>query len=208
MPKKESAKDKAAAKADAAEEARQKAAEDAEWAQGAASGGKKADAEAKRLEALARKAERDALEQEEVEEASAKAKVAPKKMTQAQIQANFFVAPKKKGKKKPEAELEENVNHKMRDQAMALAEQGIDSAHARGVDDATQLLSNLTTGGPEADAHPERRRKAAFKAYEEREIPVVRAENPGLKLSQVKEIIFKAWQKSPENPVNMAAMAE
>mmetsp|Transcript_32088 Transcript_32088/g.80747 ORF Transcript_32088/g.80747 Transcript_32088/m.80747 type:complete len:206 (-) Transcript_32088:479-1096(-) len=203
MPKKESAKERAAGKAADAESARQKAAEDASWADGAASGGKKADAEAKRLEALARKAERDALEQEETTAETSKAKAPAKKLTQAQIQANFFVAPKKKTKAKPQPEVEENVNHKMRDQAMALAEQGIDSAHARGVDDATNLLSTLNTGGPEADAHPERRRKAAFKAYEEREIPVVRAENPGLKLSQVKEIIFKAWQKSPENPVNM-----
>jgi len=41
-------------------------------------------------------------------------------------------------------------------------------------------------GGPgDVDAHPERRRKAAFKAYEERQIPLMREENKGLKLSQV-----------------------
>jgi hypothetical protein len=42
MPKKESAKDRAAAKADAAESARAQAAEDAKWADGAKSGDKKA----------------------------------------------------------------------------------------------------------------------------------------------------------------------
>ena len=30
----------------------------------------------------------------------------------------------------------------------------------------------------------------------------MREENPGLKLSQIKERIFQAWQKSPENPMN------
>ncbi len=50
---------------------------------------------------------------------------------------------------------------------------------------------NQHAGGEEADAHPERRRKAAYKAYEEREIEILRKEHPGLKLSQIKEIIFK-----------------
>lgn len=115
---------------------------------------------------------------------------------------------------------------------------------ASGVDGATALLQQLKTGADAADdkdANPERRRKAAFKAYEvgsirlianghicaqayarthahtlthtrsrthadadiqEREIPRMREENPGLKLSQIKERIFQAWQKSPENPMN------
>lgn len=47
-----------------------------------------------------------------------------------------------------------------------------------------------------------RRRKAAYLAFEERELPILRAEKPGLKQSQYKEILFKMWQKSPENPMN------
>mmetsp|Transcript_7083 Transcript_7083/g.24667 ORF Transcript_7083/g.24667 Transcript_7083/m.24667 type:complete len:89 (-) Transcript_7083:93-359(-) len=86
-----------------------------------------------------------------------------------------------------------------------LAEKGIQRKEASGVDAATDLLTNLNTEDEKSDAHPERRRKAAFKAYEEREIPRIRAENPGLKLSQIKEIIFKNWQKSPENPMNQEA---
>lgn len=46
--------------------------------------------------------------------------------------------------------------------------------------------------------------KAAFKAYEDKNLPRIKSENPGLKLSQMKQIIFKEWQKSPENPVNKA----
>jgi len=45
--------------------------------------------------------------------------------------------------------------------------------------------SHPLIGSPQVDSNPERRRKAAFKAYEEREIPRMREENPGLKLSQV-----------------------
>jgi len=31
------------------------------------------------------------------------------------------------------------------------------------------------------------------------------AENPGLRLSQLKERLFKQWQKAPENPMNQGA---
>ena len=48
--------------------------------------------------------------------------------------------------------------------------------------------------------------KAAFKEFEEREIARLKEENPGLKLSQLKERAFQAWQKSPENPTNQVAV--
>ena len=38
--------------------------------------------------------------------------------------------------------------------------------------------------------------------YEEREIARLKDENPGLKLSQLKERVSKAWEKSPDNPDN------
>ena len=44
--------------------------------------------------------------------------------------------------------------------------------------------------------------KVLFNEFSERETPKVRADNPGLKLSQVKERVFRAWEKSPENPKN------
>lgn len=47
-----------------------------------------------------------------------------------------------------------------------------------------------------------RRAKAAFEAYQEREMPNVKEEKPGLKQSQYKEMIWKSWQKAPENPFN------
>lgn len=54
------------------------------------------------------------------------------------------------------------------------------------------------------EKHPERRFKAALAAYEERELPRIKAENPGLRLTQLKELVYKAFQKAPENPFNQA----
>lgn len=54
----------------------------------------------------------------------------------------------------------------------------------------------------EVDKHPEKRMKAAFKAYEDEQLPIMKSEYPSLKLSQLRQMIFKNWQKSPENPLN------
>jgi hypothetical protein len=51
------------------------------------------------------------------------------------------------------------------------------------------------------DAHPERRMKAAWLAYEEKQLPLLRMEKPGLKQSQYKDMIWRQWQKAPENPM-------
>ena len=50
--------------------------------------------------------------------------------------------------------------------------------------------------------------KAAYAAFMERELAVLKQEKPGLKLSQYKDQLHKAWQKSPENPVYRAKLAE
>ena len=51
------------------------------------------------------------------------------------------------------------------------------------------------------DKHPEKRMKAAFKAYEEVNLPRLKEEHPNLRLSQIKQILKKDWMKSPENPM-------
>eukprot|EP00286_Rhodomonas_abbreviata_P012801 CAMPEP_0181327396 /NCGR_PEP_ID=MMETSP1101-20121128/22079_1 /TAXON_ID=46948 /ORGANISM="Rhodomonas abbreviata, Strain Caron Lab Isolate" /LENGTH=216 /DNA_ID=CAMNT_0023436053 /DNA_START=34 /DNA_END=684 /DNA_ORIENTATION=- len=211
MPKKESAKERAAGKAADAEAAAAKAAEDASWADAetAKKGAKKMSAEEKRLDDLRRKQERDMLEAEEAASLTP-AKKAPAKKTAFEVKNAFIIPPKtKKEKAKKPEPVEENINHVIRDAAMEAAAKGVAVHEASGVDGATELLQNLRTGQmePVVDAHPERRRKAAFAAYEEREIPRLREENKGLKLSQIKEIIFKNWQKSPENPMNEAELA-
>ncbi|KAF7359118.1 DUF1014-domain-containing protein [Mycena sanguinolenta] len=48
--------------------------------------------------------------------------------------------------------------------------------------------------------------QAAFEAYQERELPVVRQEHPGLRLQQYKELLFKQFKKSPENPFNQVVV--
>eukprot|EP00163_Fabomonas_tropica_P012026 TRINITY_DN2311_c0_g1_i1.p1 TRINITY_DN2311_c0_g1~~TRINITY_DN2311_c0_g1_i1.p1 ORF type:complete len:273 (-),score=72.62 TRINITY_DN2311_c0_g1_i1:254-1072(-) len=76
---------------------------------------------------------------------------------------------------------------------------------AEGHIDASNIdaaVADLSMNEPGVDKHPEKRRKALHRAFEERMIPILRAENPGLRLSQLKEMCFKQWQSSPENPSN------
>lgn len=42
----------------------------------------------------------------------------------------------------------------------------------------------------------------AYKAFEERELPRLKDEYPGLRLGQLKQKLFKLWKKSPDNPMN------
>ena len=48
-------------------------------------------------------------------------------------------------------------------------------------------------------------RKAAHLAFEDRVLPQLKDEFPGLKMSQYKDKCFKLWEKSPENPKNFPA---
>ncbi|KAI8058985.1 hypothetical protein BC940DRAFT_328453 [Gongronella butleri] len=78
---------------------------------------------------------------------------------------------------------------------------------ASNIDDALDLLSLNDTakaGAKDVERHPERRFKAAYAAYKEREIPILKKENPGLRLTQLEEIAYKNFKKSPENPFNQA----
>jgi Coiled-coil domain-containing protein 124 /Oxs1 len=54
----------------------------------------------------------------------------------------------------------------------------------------------------EVDRHPEKRMKAAYAAFEEERLPELKAEHPNMRLSQVKQLLWKEWLKSPRNPVN------
>ncbi|KAL0383886.1 UNVERIFIED_CONTAM: Coiled-coil domain-containing protein [Sesamum radiatum] len=51
------------------------------------------------------------------------------------------------------------------------------------------------------DKHPEKRLKASFKAFEEAELPKLKEEKPGLTHTQYKDMIWKLWKKSPDNPL-------
>ena len=70
---------------------------------------------------------------------------------------------------------------------------------ASGVDSA---ISALSIGGGGDDRHPEKRLKAAYRAYEEKMMPEMKQQYPGLKRQQYLDKIFSLWKKSPENPLN------
>ena len=75
----------------------------------------------------------------------------------------------------------------------------MDDIQASGLDSA---LSKLSMGAGGDDRHPEKRMKAAYKAYEEKMMPEVKQQYPGLKRQQYLDKIFALWKKSPENPMN------
>ncbi|OLY81666.1 Coiled-coil domain-containing protein 124-like protein, partial [Smittium mucronatum] len=79
-------------------------------------------------------------------------------------------------------------------------EESLASSHAVSIDKSSGF-SGLV------DRHPERRHKAALKAFEERELPRLKEENKGLRLQQLKQLLWKEWQKSPENPFNQSLVA-
>ena len=86
----------------------------------------------------------------------------------------------------------------------------VEEFSASGLDAAMELMDlatadkSSTKESDKLDRHPERRVKSAYAAFEERELPRIKQENPGLRLSQIKQMLQKTWKKSPENPMNQA----
>ncbi|KAK6465366.1 hypothetical protein DFJ63DRAFT_316581 [Scheffersomyces coipomensis] len=184
---------KAAGNAKKAEQANKKkqeadskveAEEQSEWEKGSKKGNKKQeDAEFKREEAARKKAERDLLLA--AEEASM-----PTKPQQSKQRGAAKVAAKRAGK------IDDFLDFNK--ETPELSATGLDAAlEALALTQKDGGLSNK-----DIDRHPERRVKAAFNAYEERRLPEVRKEHPGLRLQQIKHLIFKEFQKSNENPMN------
>ncbi len=58
------------------------------------------------------------------------------------------------------------------------------------------------------DMHPERRMKAAYQRYKEKNLPELKEEYPSLRMSQLLEMLNRNWSKSPENPLVQAARAK
>lgn len=73
-----------------------------------------------------------------------------------------------------------------------------DEGGASGLDAALQVLH--VSGG--ASANKPVKAKALYAEYEERMLPEVKSEYPGLRLTQYKEKVWQLWKKSPENPAN------
>jgi len=161
---------------------------------------KKQAEDKKQLELDRKKQAREALAKEESDLTTQYTKnLPPPKVTQAEIakrkQIEEMAAKKREEKeKKHEAEIEENINRVIQ---LEKAEHGENYLEARTIDDA---LGHMGVATGTVDRTPEKR--VTYAAYEEKMLPIVREDNPTLKLSQLKELVWKQWQKSPENPFN------
>ncbi|TNY17551.1 DUF1014-domain-containing protein [Rhodotorula diobovata] len=180
-----------------AKAAQAKEAEEADkWSQGAkGKAAKESKAEAAEA-ARARKAERDRLLAEE--EASQPAKVK---------------APPKAGAKKAAPPKAPSIPSFSTSDAN---DGGPSSFSASGIDDALDALSLATSRTDKAyvgaqaakiETHPERRFKAAFEAYKEEQLPILKKEHPGLRLNQYQDKMYEAFKKSPQNPFNQAHLS-
>ncbi|XP_049876304.1 coiled-coil domain-containing protein 124 [Pectinophora gossypiella] len=159
---------------------------------------KKEEQEKKRLEQLQKKAEAKALLEKEMESIKkVKAAPPPPKITRAQItqmkEKTIKAEPENPAPARvvvEEPPLEENLNRIQ-----------LDGEVAQSVDEAISLLTDKS----DLDRHPEKRQKAAYTAFEEANLPRLKAENPTLRLSQLKQMLRKEWLKSPQNPLNQKA---
>ena len=124
-----------------------------------------------------------------------------KKAAQAADEAEISSMKKARGKAKVAQKRAMKVS------AMSKALEEIETVSASNIDDALGILGADKKKANELDRHPERRAKAAYKAFEAKWLPQLMNDNPGLRRTQVKQQIMKKWKKSPENPLNQESNA-
>ncbi|XP_074597682.1 coiled-coil domain-containing protein 124-like isoform X1 [Brevipalpus obovatus] len=153
---------------------------------------RKADQEKKKQETLEKKALKQQLYEEEMSSIKSASSSSVGKITRAQISKTLESKPKPSSSsssnviKPKEIPLEENINRIQ-----------VEGLEARTVDEAISAMKDN-----DLDRHPERRLKAAYIAFEERMLPRYKIDYPTFRMSQVKHLLRKEWQKSPENPLN------
>jgi len=217
MPKKfgtndkvEAAREREQNKKENAKSQKAKADEDAKWVdndKGNSAKQQRAEAKAeKEREAQARAAEKAALRR--AEEAELAKNQPPKKVTHFQIQRELerTLGPRKPAdptEEQPFAMMQLEINNRregtgeLSSQPEEVSASGISAVHA--------ALAEVVDSG-EIDLHPEKRMKAAYSAYCERTLPILKVTNPGMRLSQYKQMMFENWKKCPENPLLQAQM--
>nr|CAD2168871.1 unnamed protein product [Meloidogyne enterolobii] len=177
---------------------------------------RKNDQEQKRQQQLDRKVENQkAYEQEmtklaEVSKSSTAKFSTPAKVTQAQIERE---------KEREEFERKEMEQKRLLEQQKIVSEQPelvenvnrlqIEGDSATNVDEAIRVLRGSVDGASSSisqDQHPEKRLKAAYATFEENRLPRLKEEHPTLRLSQLKQLLKKEWQKSADNPLNQKIM--
>ncbi|KAF0688216.1 Aste57867_20086 [Aphanomyces stellatus] len=207
--------------------AQNEAATAAEWSQGAdARSAKRAqDDELKRQQADAKKAELKRLQEEEEAAMSgikAKAKTTAQKDLDKPWEAALAPVAKKgnKGKSAPPpapkkvvepaaparpAGRHDIVFDERSDEDAFFQNKNrlqTDALEASSIDEALNMLG---VNDKDPERHPEKRMKAAYKAFEEVTMPQLKEDYPGLKLSQYKQRLSDMWRKSPQNPLNQEA---
>lgn len=179
--------DKKAQEAAAAAEAREAAAWDDGSGKGGKAKGKESAAEKKAAEA-AKKAERERLLKEEEDSIPDGGKKAAKKQGAEGKKAQ----PVKKAQ--PKDDFGEGIDHPE-----------ITTLSANNLDDALDALSivnertdKAAQGSKAADLerHPERRFKAAFESFKEREMARIKQERPNMRSQQYHDALYKEFQVS------------
>ncbi|KAH9810374.1 hypothetical protein DFH28DRAFT_1132181 [Melampsora americana] len=169
------------------------AAEAAKWSDGAKGKAGKEDKAAKAAALKAAKAERERIlaeEEADIARRAPKPKAAPSKSSKPK-------SPTPQATKSTPSEVPEYEARGI-DNILALSEVVLEK------NDKASLGAKAATS---VDAHPERRFKAAFEAYKEKELPIARKEHPGLRLQQYHDLLYKQFQKHPDNPFNQIVVS-
>lgn len=169
-----------AARKQAEVDAKSAAVESAKWQKGAKDDSKKDNAAAKKAEVAAKKAERDRQLAEEEASQPSKPKGANKKTAEKKSKGTLDLS---------------QLDNEPTSKAVTLNASGIDNAL-----DALALTAD--SNDTKVERHPERRFKAAYAKFEERRLPEIEQEHPGLRKNQRVEICRKEFERSPENPFN------
>lgn len=206
-PRKEAAASREKEKKSTARDEAARRAEEAKWADDdkakQARDARKLEREKKADELLQKAREKaELLQKEEVENMSlGKNKKAPlPKVKQSDIKLSALSAMSFQTKKKKPAVMSPTVVNDMPLEPNLNREQ-VDVEIGRGTTvQAVSAISAALGSGP-IDAHPEKRMKALHAAYEERRMKELMDDKPNLKRAQYKDIIWREWLKSPENPM-------
>lgn len=178
---------------------------------------KREEEEQKRAEASAKKAEARRLAELEEKEMEKSLKKPDKKANRVSVPVpKVTEAELRRRREQEQSELQRRAEEAQKKIARTAEEEEYEKMvlvqntnrdgsliEAHSVDEALAQIS-IADDLP-LDKHPEKRLKASFKAFEEAELPRLKAEKPGLTHTQYKDMIWKLWKKSPDNPLNRVA---
>lgn len=105
----------------------------------------------------------------------------------------------------PEAPIPENTNRTVE---VAVDARTLDAALAQLELDASADTSTSAAATASTSDNPTKRMRAAFAAFEEKNLQRLRDENPSLRLQQVKQLLWDEWQKDDSNPMRQQKLQE